>query len=136
MNAALTYHEVFVQPLPDLTSVPPGPGTPRPIKNSVLVRQDAPKKTLGSGILHAVDGAETWPTTGTIVAVGPTAWKEGGDALAPGARVLFKRRPNSALEPEQYKLGGSRDGVFADLIMLDDEDILAEISDGQQEVDG
>jgi co-chaperonin GroES (HSP10) len=97
--------------------------TPRAIKNAVIVRQDRASDKVGN--LFVPQGKETHTPTGTVVAVGPTAW-EGQDGVAVGARVIFKRQPNSALDPGQRGIGLTVQAL-EDLLSLEDTDILAEI---------
>jgi co-chaperonin GroES (HSP10) len=95
-----------------------------PIKNRILVRQDPSLSKVGKeGILFAPQGHETWPTVGTIVALGPQV--EHPEDLAPGTRVLFKRRPKGsgcgALVPDAREGGPDE---LKDLVVLREDDIL------------
>lgn len=96
--------------------------TPRVLGDRVLVRQDEPK-TLTAGGLHIPGTADKdWPPTGTVVAVGPK-----NEDVRPGDRVLFARRPASALVqddrfPDQTE-------AWKGLIRLYAEDILAIVED-------
>ena len=62
-----------------------------PIKDRVLVRLDPSTKITQSG-LYIPDGAENWPTTGTVLEVGPDVEAK---VIEPGVRVFFKSRPSS-----------------------------------------
>jgi len=100
----------------------------RPIKDQVLVKQDPSQERVGrEGLLWAPQGQEYWPSTGTVVDVGPGKHNQPMDeGLAPGTRVLFKRRPMSALIPDT-RLGGPEE--FKGLLMLREEDILGIIEE-------
>lgn len=67
----------------------------RVLKDNVLVEQDPPSNK--KGLLFMPDTKEEYPNMGTIRAIGPDV-KE--PDIAVGARVVFKRKPDSALEPE------------------------------------
>lgn len=91
--------------------------TPRPIGTRVLVRQDPPKEL--STLIVAPDSAgKDYPPTGTVVAVGAQ-----NEDVRPGDRVLFKRRPSSALIQDD-RIPDQHD-PWRGLIMLYAEDILA-----------
>lgn len=87
----------------------------RPIKNRVLVRQEPPQDKIGT--LYVPQGLEHYPNFATVVAIGPEVQSE----LKVGDRVLFKRKPDSALNPD------TREGKseFDDLLVLPEENILA-----------
>lgn len=76
-------------------------GTPRPIKDQVIVRQDGKNEHVGRAkILYAPQGSESWSHMGTVIAVGPGAIENGRRVpmeLKVGDRVLFARKPKSAL---------------------------------------
>lgn len=104
-----------------------------PIKDQVLVKQDPAKELVGrEGLIFAPQGSETWPVTATVIAVGPGRITEGGarvaldPGLVPGARVIFKRKPSSALVPD---LREGDPNEWRDLIMLREEDILGIIEE-------
>lgn len=72
-----------------------------------------------SGI-HLPDGAELWPTIGTVLAVGSRVEEK---ALHEGVRVFFKSRPASALIPDD-RLPGQRDHKeWERVVVLREEDI-------------
>lgn len=85
--------------------------TIRPIRDQVLVKQDAVKEKLDSGIFLPQNSRDLYDDYATVIAVGPKVV----DVKA-GDRVLFKRRPASALE-----------GEWKDYLMLKEEDMLAVI---------
>lgn len=100
----------------------------RPIGDGVLVRQDRPQEKVGrEGLIFAPQGSETWPNIGTVVAVGPGKFNDQGErepmdeGLVPGARVMFQRKPSSALEPDARE--GNRP-EWKDLLMLTEADII------------
>lgn len=100
----------------------------RPIGDQVLVRQDGAQQFVGkSSLIIAPQGSEEWTPFGTVVAVGPGVVGPGGQrieidaGLVPGSRVMFKRKPGSALNPD------SREGDPDDLnnlLMLREADII------------
>ena len=93
--------------------------TVRPLKNKLIVQQDAPKTMLRG--LHLPQGTrELYEDLGTVIAAGADV----KDVVA-GDRVLFKRRPGSALNPD------SREGVsdLDNLLVLLEEDILGVVTD-------
>lgn len=96
----------------------------RPIRDQVLVRQDPKQEKVGS--LFVPQGSEDYPNHGTILAVGPGTVTQGGQfvelTVSVGQRVLFKRRPNTALVPDAREDSGSE---FKNLLMLRESDILA-----------
>lgn len=92
--------------------------TPRVTGDRVLVRQDEPKTQTASG-LHIPDVAgRDWPPIGTVVAVGPK-----NKDVVPGDRVLFARRPSSALVQDDRTPDQPED--WKGLVRLYAEDILA-----------
>lgn len=101
-----------------------------PVKDQVLVLQDPPKERVGSGILFAPSGSEEYPNIGTVVRVGPGAVSPGGERIPMdvqvGDRVMFKRRPGSALVPD-IREGDPND--WKNLIMLREEDIIGVIEE-------
>ena len=105
----------------DLVNRAPTQRIIRPIRDNILVKQDKPKEKLASGLFVPQNAREAYEDFGTVIAHGPGKLLENGTVLEPsvkiGDRVLFKRRPASALDGE--------DG----LLMLKDEDILAVIDE-------
>jgi len=102
-----------------------------PIKDQVVVRQDAPKERLASGLyLPDTLSRELQEDFGTVLAVGPGAIAPGGARIPidvrPGDRVLFQRRPESALVPDERE-GGRPE--WLGILMLRASDILAVIED-------
>ena len=100
----------------------------RPIGNGVLVRQDRPQEKVGrEGLIYAPQGSEDWPNIGTVIAVGPGKVNDHGvrvamdEGLVPGARVMFQRKPSSALEPDPRE--GNKP-EWKDLLVLTEDDIL------------
>lgn len=79
----------------------------RPVQDRVSVRRDKPKDRTAGG-LYVPSGLETWPTIGTVLAVGP---RVSDPDIVPGARVFFLSRPSSALitdnreadQPEEWE---------------------------------
>lgn len=105
----------------------------RPIGNGVLVRQDRPLDKVGrEGLIYAPQGSETWPNIGTVVAVGSGRTNDHGvrvaldSGLVPGARVMFQRKPSTALEPDWRE--GNRP-EWKDLLMLSEDDIIGIIEE-------
>ena len=96
------------------------------VQDRVLVRQSPKKERLESGLFIPDRAArELQEDTGVVVAVGPGSYGPEGVRIPVGVnvgdRVLFKRRPGSALCPderEQHRL------EWKDLIALREEDIL------------
>jgi chaperonin GroES len=88
-----------------------------PVKDNVLVQQDKPEEKTEGGLFMPQGARETYKDIGTVIAVGPGRTTEDGETIPVsvqvGERVLFKRRPASALE-------GEWDG----LLLLKDDDIL------------
>lgn len=91
----------------------------RPIKERVLVKQD-PRKEKTTGGLFVPQGKEIHDNYGTVIAVGP----DNKDVVV-GDRVLFARKPGSALNPDNRE--GSNE--YDDLLMLGADDILAVIDE-------
>lgn len=87
----------------------------RPIKNRVLVRQDPPQDKIG--IFYVPQGSENYPNYGTVEAVGPGVTEN----IKVGDRILFKRKPDSALNPDTREGKSEFDG----LLVLPEEYILA-----------
>lgn len=92
--------------------------TPRPLSDRVLIRQDQPTDMIGSLYIPDVVG-KNYPPFGVIVAVGAGV---SVDCPLPGARVLFKRRPASALVQDEREPG--QDKSWVGLVMLHEEDLL------------
>lgn len=102
----------------------------RPIRDQVLVRQDPKKERFANG-LYAPDVAsrELQDDLGTVVAVGPGALVDGVRIpllVGPEDRVMFRRRPDSALIPDPRE-GGRPE--WRDLVLLRESDIIAVIED-------
>lgn len=96
---------------------------PRPLGNRVLVRQDQPSDKIGS--FFVPDSAmKEWPQTATVLRLGPQV---SDDCPRPNSRVIFRRRPGSALNPDDREPGLPTE--FDDLLMLQEDDILAEVTD-------
>ena len=94
---------------------------PRPLGDRVLVRQEAPQEKIGS--LYIPDVADkVYPPIGEILRLGP---KVGPDCPPVGSRVLFKRRPSSALVQDDRVPDQNED--WKDMVMLREEDILGEV---------
>jgi co-chaperonin GroES (HSP10) len=99
-----------------------------PSRGHVLVQQDAKQSQTKSG-LHLPQGNETWPPVGTVVRLGlPERDSRGVEIefdFSVGARVMFTRRPASALDPD------SREGEseFKDLLVLKSSDIVGVITE-------
>jgi co-chaperonin GroES (HSP10) len=92
--------------------------TVRPLKNKLIIQQDAPK-TMSRG-LHLPQGSrDLYEDLGTVIAVGADV----KDVVA-GDRVLFKRRPGSALNPDRRE--GESD--LDNLLVLLEEDILGVVT--------
>lgn len=88
---------------------------PRPVKNKVIVRQDPSQDKIGS--FYVPQGSEVWPSVGTVEFVGPTV-----EELKVGDRVLFQRKPSSALCRDWRE--GDPEG-WRDLVLLvEDLDII------------
>ena len=100
----------------------------RPIQDRVIVKQDPPK-AMSAGGLHLPDRVEVRENFGRVVAVGPGLTGPLGQrmslAVKVGDRVLFTRRPGSAINPDV------REGrtEFDDLLVLREEDIIAIVED-------
>lgn len=93
---------------------------PRPLGDRVLVRQDPRADQVG--LIHLPQGSEQYPPTGVVLAVGRNVGGEHGAEFRVGDRVLFKRRPGSALNPD----GREPDlpAAWDDLVMLREDDVL------------
>lgn len=102
----------------------------RPIRDQVVVRQDPPQEKLANGLyVPQTASRELQEDIGTVVAIGPGALAGGARlpmVVAVGDRVMFRRRPGSALVPDARE-GGRED--WKDLVILDEEDIFAVIED-------
>lgn len=86
------------------------------------MRQDPPLDKVGS--LHLPDSAnKNYPDLATVLAVGPKVTDQCPGA---GARVLFTRRPGSALIQDDRV--PDQNSEWLNLLMLREEDIMAEIS--------
>lgn len=95
---------------------------PRPIKDQVVIRQDPCQDRVGKlGILFAPQGEETWPNTGTVVSVGPEV-----KDVAAGERVMFQRKPDSALIPD-HREGGPPE--WKDLIIIPEGNVIGWIDE-------
>lgn len=93
----------------------------RPIHDQILVQQDRPKEKLASG-LYVPDTAERalQEDLATVVLVGPKVLE-----VNAGDRVLFKRRPCTALIPDERE-GGPEE--WKDLLMLRETDIIGVVT--------
>lgn len=92
----------------------------RVLGEKVLVRQEAFRQQVGS--LYIPDGNRAgFEDRGTVEAVGSRVYD-----VKVGDRVIFKRKPASALNAE---MRGSQAKVFQDLLSLTEADILAVIED-------
>ena len=103
-----------------------------PTAYRVLVKSDPVEEVTKSGIVLAVDKIRerSGIVTGTIVKVGPTAWKDykgmnGRPWAAVGDRVIFSKYAGAFIDD------GSEDG----LILVNDEDIQAVVTKEVQEVE-
>jgi chaperonin GroES len=104
-----------------------------PIQNQVVVRQDKPRATTPSKLIHLVE--EQFEHTGTVVAVGPGKSLADGRrshmSVAVGDRVVFRRRGGIAVVPDRREAGSIADAADLDTLVLrddqDDGDILAVI---------
>lgn len=94
----------------------------RPIRDQILVKQDKPKEKLANGLYVPQGSRDLQEDFGTVIAVGPGKVTINGVLVEPvvkaGDRVLFKRRPMSALSSD-----------WEDMLMLKDEDVLAVIDE-------
>lgn len=108
--------------------------TIRPLKDNVLVKQDAPKEKLASGLFVPQGTRELYDDFGTVLAVGPGRVTEGGEivpvSVKPGDRVMFKRRPASLINPDARP-----DGEWYNYLMLKDEDIVGVLDVETYELD-
>ena len=93
--------------------------TPRPIKDRVIVRQDPKKNKIG--MIYTPDGSEEYPCFGTVEAVGSTV-----TCVAVGDRVLFQRKPSSALCRDWRE--GDPEG-WRDLLNLPEGHIMAVVTE-------
>ncbi len=96
--------------------------TPRVLGDRVLVRQDPPSETTRGGIIIPSVADKIYPSTGTVVAVGPK-----NTDVAVGQRVYFARRAASALVQDERVPDQRED--WQGLLRLYAEDILAVIED-------
>lgn len=101
---------------------------PRPLQDRILVRQDPPKEKIGHIIIPDSVGKD-YPSTGTVLRIGPKVTVDTCDA---GDRVIFRRRPDSALVPDDREPGQAE--LWKNLLMLREDDIMAVIVDGEVEV--
>lgn len=79
----------------------------------MLVRQDPPDNMRGA--LYVPQGKEEYPNMGTVLAIGSKV-----DCVNVGDRVVFQRKPASAISPEAR----SADEYYG-LLVLPDDHILA-----------
>lgn len=87
----------------------------RVLADNILVEQDPPSNQ--KGLLFVPKGKEEYPNIGTVKAIGPDVQEPD---IVVGARVIFKRKPDSALAPE------ARPGEdFYGILVLPEENILA-----------
>jgi co-chaperonin GroES (HSP10) len=94
----------------------------RPIGDQVMVRR-VHAETMTT-FLHLPDGAERWPTVGTVLDVGARVKTS---EIVVGVRVLFKSRPASALIPDDREPGAQKE--WERVIMLREDDILCILED-------
>lgn len=87
------------------------------LNKNVLVQQDPPTNQIGS--LFTPQGKEEYPPFGTVLAIG----SEVVDVVV-GDRVVFKRKPSSALNPEARP-----SDEYYGMLLLPEDHILA-IVDG------
>ena len=83
------------------------------LKKNVLIRQDPPSEMRGA--LYVPQGKEEYPNFGTVLDVGGEV-----EDVKVGDRVIFQRKPGSAIYPEARK-GDEYYGI----LVLPDEHILA-----------
>lgn len=94
---------------------------PRPLGDRVLVRQDKASDMIGS--LYVPDTVDkVYPSTAEVLAVGPRVSQ---DCPAPGMRVMFKRRPASALIQDNRI--PDQNPEWDGMLMLREEDLLGEV---------
>ncbi len=89
----------------------------RVLGKNVLVQQDPPENKKGS--LYVPQGKEDYPNYGTVMGIGGEV-----TCVAVGDRVVFQRKPGSAISPE-----ARANEEFYGLLVLPDEHILAVISE-------
>lgn len=89
----------------------------RAIRDQIIVLQDKPLDKLASG-LYVPDSAarELQHDMGIVQAIGPDVHDVG-----PGERIMFRRRPESALITDKRE-GGRPE--WMDVLMLREEDVL------------
>ena len=101
----------------------------RPINDQVLVRQDPPKDKIGS--FYVPQGKEEYPPLATVLAIGPGAVNDHGVRIPldvkVGDRVLFKRRPGTALVPD-WREGDSLE-LGKNTLMLRESDIIGVVEE-------
>lgn len=94
----------------------------RPIRDQVLVRQDPLLERLASGLYVPETAARVLQEDyATVLAVGPACTE-----LAVGDRVLFARRPGTALITDPRE-GGREE--WRDLLMLRETDVVGVITE-------
>ncbi|HWJ41564.1 MAG TPA: hypothetical protein VNT29_10530 [Candidatus Limnocylindrales bacterium] len=93
----------------------------RPLGSRILVRQEAWKEKIGS-LYIPQNHREGYEDTAVIIAIGP---KSTIDAKV-ADRVMFKRRPASALVPDIRE--GDPLGLHG-VLRLEEDDILAVVED-------
>lgn len=79
----------------------------RVLGDKLLVEQDPPTNMIGR--FFVPQGKEEYPSLGTVRAVGPRVREPD---LVVGARVLFKRKPSSAINPDASKPGDEHWGML------------------------
>lgn len=96
-----------------------------PIKDQVIVRQDAPREKLDSGLYLPQGHRDLYEDFGTVLAVGPGRFTEGGHRIPMdvkvGDRVLFKRRPATALNRDSRETNPKE---WENILVLKEDDIL------------
>lgn len=101
----------------------------RPIGGDIIVEQDEQKETTTSGLYMPQGVRERWSDVGTVRAVGPGVYVNGVRIpleVKEGDRVVFKRRPSSALNGDGLE-GGREE--WKNLLRLQEEDIIGVIED-------
>jgi co-chaperonin GroES (HSP10) len=87
------------------------------LNKNVLVKQDPPSEMRGA--LFVPQGKEEYPNLGTVLDTGGLV-----ETVKAGDRVVFQRRPGSAIDPEAR----SSDEYYG-ILVLPEEYILAIVED-------
>ncbi len=93
----------------------------RALGDTIIIAQDPPEKR--AGLIHLPQGAERFGNLGTVLAVGPKV----GPGISVGARIIFKRKPSSAISPEARE-GDEHYGI----LVLPEDFILALVEEEGQ----